>query len=336
MLSSWMSRIMVAQIYANRKGKQTKVVIESIKSAASTLASEMVSYYTGNETGQPIGLLPSPNFWWESGALFDTLIQYWHLTGDSQYNAIVTQGLVAQKGKNDDYMPANQTSSMGNDDQQQWALAAMSAAEAQLPEPSGLSWVALAEAVFNDVAARWDTSSCSGGLRWQVFPFNTGYNYKNSVSNGYFFQLAARLAIYTGNTTYSDWATDAYDWATSTGFIDSSYRVFDGANIKNNCASINKVQFSYLAGTFISGAAHMYNVTGGSTKWKTALDGLLNQTVNTFFPNDVANEVACQARATCTQDMRAFKGLLGHWLVDTTQVAPYTAQKIRLVIFLST
>jgi len=301
---------------------------DSIKSTASSIASVLAGYYTANSTGRAIGTLPSPYFWWESGALFDTLIQYWHLTGDSKYNPIVTQGLLAQQGPDGDFMPPNQTKSEGNDDQATWALAAMSAAEAQLPESQNTSWVALAEAVFNEFVARWDTSSCGGGLRWQIFAFNTGYDYKNSVSNGEFFQLASRLARYTGNSTYSDWATTAYDWTKTIGFIDESWDVFDGAHSELNCTDVNKVQFSYVAGTFISGAAHMYNITGGAEKWKSELDGLLNQTLSVFFPGGVATEIACEPRETCDIDMMAMKGLLGHWLVDTVQMAPYTSDSI--------
>jgi len=264
--------------------------------------------------------------------MFDTLIQYWHLTGDAQYNDIVTQGLLAQQGANGDFLPANETKNEGNDDEGQWALAALSAAESQLPEPAGVSWAGLAENVFNSMAARWDTTNCDGGLRWQIFPFLTGYDYKNTVSNAYFFQLASRLALYTGNSTYSDWASKTFDWTTSAGFIDTEYNVYDGAHIATNCTDINKVQFSYVAGAFISGAAHMYNSTSGDVKWETALNGLLNRTSTVFFPNDVASEIACQNHDTCTVDMKAFKGLLAHWLVDTVQVAPYTSQRINSLL----
>jgi len=290
----------------------------------------MVKYYSGNQPGNPIGLLDAQYYWWESGAFFDTLIQYWHLTSDAQYNGIVTQGLLAQQGPDADYMPPNQTKSEGNDDQLTWALAAMSAAELQLPETQNASWVALSETVFNEQVARWDDSSCSGGIRWQIFAFNTGYDYKNSITQGDFFQLAARLARYTGNTTYSDWASKAFNWTQTIGFIDAQWNVYDGAHTETSCTDVNKVQFSYVAGTFISGAAYMYNITSGDaqTGWKGAIDGLLNNTVSIFFPNDIATETACEPHDTCTIDMTAYKGLLAQQLVDTIQVAPYTANTI--------
>ena len=83
--------------------------LDSIKQAASTIAYGMMTYYTGNQTGQPVGLLPNPYYWWEAGAMFGQMIEYWYYTGDTTYNAVVTQGLLAQVGPDNDYMPPNQT-----------------------------------------------------------------------------------------------------------------------------------------------------------------------------------------------------------------------------------
>jgi mannan endo-1,6-alpha-mannosidase len=81
---------------------------DSIKKAASTSAYDMMTYYTANQTGQIPGKLPGT--WWEGGAMFMTLIQYWHWTGDDSYNDVTTQGMLFQKGQYNDYMPANWSS----------------------------------------------------------------------------------------------------------------------------------------------------------------------------------------------------------------------------------
>ncbi len=60
--------------------------VNSIQTAASTIAHGMMSYYTGNQTGGTPGLLPAPYYWWEAGAMFGSLIDYWYYTGDSTYN----------------------------------------------------------------------------------------------------------------------------------------------------------------------------------------------------------------------------------------------------------
>ena len=41
----------------------------SIKKAASTIAYDLVHYYTGNNTGDVPGNLPAPYYWWEAGAM---------------------------------------------------------------------------------------------------------------------------------------------------------------------------------------------------------------------------------------------------------------------------
>jgi len=155
----------------------------------------------------------------------------------------------------------------GNDDQAFWAFAAMSAAEVNFPAPpdKSPSWLALAQAVFNLQVSRWDPQHCGGGLRWQIFPFNNGYDYKNAISNGAFFQLAARLARYTGNQTYADWAEKSYDWVLTTPLITKDYVIYDGAQIANNCTEANKLQWTYNIGTYLMGAANMYNFVSSSS-----------------------------------------------------------------------
>ena len=141
-----------------------------------------------------------------------------------------------------------------------WALAAMMAAEQQLPSPPASPlWIDLAKNVFDLQASRWDTATCGGGLRWQIFKVNDGYAYKNNPSAGTFFQLATRLARYTGNQTYTDWAVKTWDWTTSIGLIDSDFKVYDGAYTTTKCSDINNLEWTYTAGMFLYGSAVMYN-----------------------------------------------------------------------------
>jgi hypothetical protein len=96
-------------------------------------------------------------------------------------------------------------------------------------------------------------------LRWQVYQYLTGYDYKNSIANGCFFNLGARLARYTGNDTYAQHAESIWSWTTGVGYIDENYNIYDGAHVETNCTDINKVQFSYNPAVWLLGAANMYN-----------------------------------------------------------------------------
>lgn len=160
------------------------------------------------------------------------------------------------------YQPENWTISLGNDDQGFWGMSALLAAETnfQNPPEKDAQWLALAQGVFNTQASpdRHD-DVCGGGLRWQIPSTNVGYNYKNSIANGIFFNLGARLARYTNNDTYSDWAIKTWDWMEGIGLIDEDYNVFDGGHVEDNCSTITKVQFSYCASVILEGAAFMYN-----------------------------------------------------------------------------
>ncbi|KAI1744657.1 glycosyl hydrolase family 76-domain-containing protein [Xylaria scruposa] len=318
---------------------------DSIKDVAKYLAADLMSMYNGNQPGQTPGLLPQPYYWWEAGALMGALIDYWYYTGDTTYNEITVQGMIHQTGPYNDYMPLNQTLTEGNDDQGFWGMAAMSAAEYNFQNPAHgqPQWLALAQAVFNTQAARWETGSCNGGLRWQIFTWNNGYDYKNSISQACFFNLAARLALYTGNSTYSDWAVKTWDWMVGVKFIDEHYRIYDGAAIGNNCSEITPYEFSYNVGAFLLGAAAMveYSDKAGnfddSALWHERVDGLLNSTeLIFFFGNDVNDrvmiEVACEAVNLCDVDQQSFKAYLSRWMAATTKWAPWTFDRIKRLL----
>ncbi|KAK7430385.1 mannan endo-1 [Neonectria magnoliae] len=302
----------------------------SVKEAAGTIAYGLVKYYTGNNTGDVPGNLPDPYYWWEAGAMFGALIDYWWITDDDSYNNITSEAILHQVGEDEDFMPTNQTRTEGNDDQGFWAMAAMAAAERKFPDPPDdePQWLALAQAVFNEYASRWDTEHCGGGMRWQIFTFNSGFSYKNTISNGCFFNIAARLARYTGNDTYADWATKIWKWESGAGLITDAYKVYDGVTIGDtNCSSIDTAQWSYNAGIFLHGASVMYNLTESST-WKTRMDGMLSEIVTLFVKSDVIFEHFCEQTDQCNQDQQSFKGYLGRWLAATSQMAPYTYETI--------
>lgn len=207
-----------------------------------------------------MGLFGYECYWDEVGAVWSGMIDYWAYTGDDQYNDLIQQALAGQRGPSNNYMVLNQTKTEGNDDQGMWALAAMNAAEKGLPNASDSpNWLDLAKNVFDSQVRRWDTETCNGGLRWQIFKFNAGYDYKNSISNGVFFQLAARLASFTGNQTYSDWAEKSYDWTKSIDLITDDFNVYDGVRVGNDCKSPNRVQWSHFLACFTYGSAVMYN-----------------------------------------------------------------------------
>lgn len=331
MLSSWPSLAYGILLFLHTGRTQASLSLnpddtESIKTAAATIAYGMMSYYTGNNTGDNPGNLPDPYYWWEAGAMFGTMVDYWYYTNDTSYVTVTEQALISQIGEDDNYMPTNQTKTEGNDDQAFWGMAALSAAELKFEDPPSTDpgWLALAQGVFNSMAPRWDTKTCGGGLKWQIFTFNAGYDYKNSIANGGFFNIAARLALYTDNNTYAEWAEKAYDWVTSIGLIGEGYEVYDGTSDTTNCTSLDHVRWSYNSGIYLYGAAAMWVYSNYSDTWKTRVWGLLNAT-DIFFNEDlIMYESACETNDKCNVDEASFKAYLIRWMAATSKLAPFT------------
>lgn len=209
----------------------------------------------------------------------------------------------------------------------------MTAVERSFPLPStaNVTYIDLAKGVFNDMAGpRWNTSTCNGGLQWQFNPNNAGFYYKSSIANGGFFQLAARLARYTGNSTYSDWAEKTYDWMARIGLLDSNYYVYDGTDDTINCTGIDHDQWSYNVGTMLLGTAFLANISTSSNStslWTARAQGILNGAQDIFFspfPNatNVMFEFMCEEASTCDTDQFSFKAYLSRWMVAATQMLP--------------
>lgn len=207
-----------------------------------------------------------------------------------------------------------------------------------MPYPS---WLTVCDNIFNDFVQRWDlaTDTCGGGLKWQVFESSSGYYYKNSISNGGFFQLAARLWRQTGNMTHYEWAEKVWDWSATTGFIDSrddQYVVYDGADETLNCTSFDHTQWSYNVAVYLHGAAVLSNVTGGINSWTNHTIRLVNA-VSTFlspFPNatDVMYEQKCELTWDCNVDQYSFKAYLSRWLAQTSRLVPLTQERIHEIL----
>ncbi|KEY73395.1 hypothetical protein S7711_01506 [Stachybotrys chartarum IBT 7711] len=306
---------------------------DSVREAAATIAYGLMRYYTGNNTGDNPGNLPDPYYWWEAGAMFGTIVDYWALTGDDSYNNITLQALVHQAGEDRDYNPANQTLSMGNDDQGFWAMAAMSAAENRFPDPpeDQPQYVPLVQSVFNEYSMRWEEDVCGGGLRWQVYSTNVGYDYKNTISNGCLFNIASRLGRYTNNDTYLEWADRVWDWQVERNLITDRLELRDGThidNVTNECDSIDQTQWTYNAGIFLHGAAVMYNVTQDE-KWRTRVNGIIENSKSVFFPDGIMHEQNCEPYSRCNIDQRSFKGYFTRWLAHTSHLVPSTSDEIR-------
>lgn len=259
-----------------------------------------------------VGDLPDPYYWWQAGALWGAMLDYYHYTGDPTYNHVVLEALLApaNTGPKHDFNPPEHYLELGNDDLSFWGFAVLSAAERNFPQPKPElpSWLDMGQNIFRTLSSRWNTTHCGGGVLWQVFESNpNGLNYKNSVTNGGLFQLAARLARATGEATYTDWTTRAWDWSTATGLIGKKLNVYDGAHASDDCAQVNYVAFTYTAGIYLYGAAIMAEITGDQI-WADRAHGILKAAGHFFGHSDASKDImyepACEPNDKCNHDMK--------------------------------
>ncbi|GME69660.1 unnamed protein product [[Candida] boidinii] len=311
---------------------------DSICNALTLVLDGTLNYYEGFKYGGTIGMFTSPYYWWEAGEAWGGIIDTWYFCQNDTYEQVIMDALLHQVGQGNDYIPANQSMTEGNDDQAFWGLAVMGATERNFtnPPPDQPQWLALTQAVYNTMWSRWDTSNCDGGLRWQIFTWNSGYNYKNTISNGCLMHIAARLARYTGNETYVDTATTVWDWmANDVDFLvleNDAYQVRDGADIGDgNCTKLTRIQWSYNAGIVMAGCAYLYDFTN-DTVWLTRTTQLFNG-IHIFFTDDnIMYEQFCQPRGTCNNDQRSFKSVFSRCLGMTAKLIPSLHDKIMTLL----
>lgn len=306
-----------------------------------------MSYYNGNTSSNPVavGDVQDPYYWWVGGGLWGIMLDYYHYTKDPSYNQVVIEALLAKVnlGPEQNYMPPEHKLEEGNDDLFFWGSAVLSAAERNFPQPNGNlpSWLQLSENVFKQLESQWDESSCGGGVFWQVRADNpNGKTYKNTISNGGFFQLAARLARATGEASYLDWADKIWDWSWNLNLIDHrNYHVYDGASIHDNCKKTNYASFTYTTGIYMYGAAVMYNVTG-KQEWLDRTEGILEGSKWFFYnkgdAHNIMYEGACETNESCwdsNADMTTFKGFFSQFLWRTSIMLPSLKSKIHDLLY---
>lgn len=144
------------------------------------------------------------------------------------------------------------------------------------------------------------------------------------MTNGGFFQTAARLARYTGDQKYADWANKVWDWSTGVGFVTADFHVVDGAGDggSDNCTKQDKNEWTYNSATYMMGAANMYAFTKGDKVWEKRVQGLVNTAKTQFFTEDGIMHEACEASNKCNTDNTSFKSSLARWMGRTAVLVP--------------
>ena len=315
--------------------------IPSITSVASTIASGLFRYHNPSSTAGDFNQ-PQPWFWWLSGNGWNGLLDHTIYTNTTTYIPSFLTAMSKNIGPNKDFVPPEQVHYEANDDQMYWVYNSLTALEYNftalpcIPSDSTNgdclnSWLAISTNAFNLFVKRWnaDSTTCGGGLKWQYRTSEGGYYYKNAVTNGGFFQVAARLARYTQNQTYADWAVKIWDWSTRVKIVSDSFHVYDGTWDDNgrNCSGVSGDEWSYNIASYMHGAANMYAFTKGDAIWQARVQGLVGAANQTFFgpvsgAEGIMFERKCEFAGNCGTDQTSFKSSLSRWMGKTAVLVP--------------
>jgi predicted alpha-1,6-mannanase (GH76 family) len=181
------------------------------------------------------------------------------------------------------------------DDEGWWALTWINAYDLT----RDLRYLAVARALFDDMAAGWD-DVCGGGIWW-----SKAKTYKNAIPNELFISLAARLAQRTGERHYLDWAKRGWAWFAGTGMINSANLVNDG--LDDNCANNGRPTWTYNQGVILGALTDLAQLTRDRRLLATAhrIAGAAITTV--VHPNGILRE-PCEP-TNCGADGPQFKGI---------------------------
>ncbi|EMF14347.1 glycoside hydrolase family 76 protein, partial [Sphaerulina musiva SO2202] len=263
---------------------------------------------------------------WISASTHNTMIDYWHYAGNCTYANQTASGIISQAGPDNDFSAV----SPGNDDALWWGLTCISAAEYGFPVPEegpSTDWLCLAKNVFGSVISRWQPDMCGpgkGGIGWQVSTTSSGHEYKNAITQGLAFQLAARLAAITKERQYEVWANKIFDVSLQAGLIDNAtYQVSDGVHAPG-CSDVGDERWSYNVAVFMYGAAVMHRHTC-SRSW-TARSNFAENSSHILY------EQRCEDSGTCNTDQQTFKAYLARWMGMTATLLPETRDRIMEVL----
>jgi predicted alpha-1,6-mannanase (GH76 family) len=262
---------------------------------------------------QDSGLYASPSGWWNAANAITVLANYSRATGSKRYLSAISNTF---KNAN----KANGTTNFINtydDDEGWWALAWIDAYDLTGTQ----AYLTMAETIFADIAAEWDTNSCGGGVWWQK-----PNNYKNAIANELFLTVAASLANRTTGSKsapYLEWARKEWMWFKASGMINSQNLINDGLTVTGPgaCTNNGKITWTYNQGVILGGLVELSKAEH-DPKLLTQAAAIANAAITTLTVNGILVESIISGN-----DAPQFKGIFIRNLAILNKSAPNAAYK---------
>jgi predicted alpha-1,6-mannanase (GH76 family) len=195
------------------------------------------------------GLYAKPSGWWNAANSITVLADYSRATGSTQYLSVIENTFKSANRANDTTNFINDY----DDDEGWWALAWIDAYDLTKSQ----DYLTMAETIFANIAAEWDTATCGGGVWWQK-----PAHYKNAIANEIFLTVAASLANRTAGekaTSYLAWADKEWAWFKASGMINSQNLINDGLTSTNpsSCKNNGETTWTYNQGVIVGGLVEL-------------------------------------------------------------------------------
>lgn len=184
--------------------------------------------------------------WWNFANAMTVLADFSKISGSKLYLPILQNTLFRAQKAHPGFL------NHFYDDEGWWALAWIDAYDAT----NNQQYLSMAQSIFEDMAAGWDTAVCGGGIWW-----NKDRKYKNAIANELFLSVAARLAIQVSDpaqkSRYLGWARTEWQWFSQSGMINRQQLINDGLNSSDpsHCVNNGQAVWSYNQGVVLGGLA---------------------------------------------------------------------------------
>ncbi|KAF9251893.1 CAZyme family GH76 [Penicillium roqueforti] len=262
---------------------------ESIQNAATIQVTNLLSNSTIDGSVSPLSDDPFHGVK-DEASVYITLLAFWDTTKNSNYNNLVIDRMDSQRPTifNSSYNSTNTRPSTAI-----WGLAAMTAAEVGFPTDSSESWFNCAVNLHSKLM--WKSGHfCTDGLSpdsqnliGQQFGYLTGT----------YFQLTSRIAYASSGEQrrfFADRASAVWSWSVKNHILNESDWTINSlvAGMDNNtaCFVLKDWRLASSYGLWLSGAAYMFKMTD-TDLWKTRVEGLLDNTLTSFFTRNMIVEV---------------------------------------------
>ncbi len=141
------------------------------------------------------------------------------------------------------------------DDEGWWTLAWIDAYDVT----GDRQYLSVAQSIFEDMAAGWDSTTCGGGIWW-----NKDRKYKNAIANELFLSVSTRLANHMADPAqkahYLTWAQMEWQWFSQSGMINQNHLINDGLNSSDpsHCVNNGQAVWSYNQGVVLGGLVELH------------------------------------------------------------------------------